>query len=114
MNGEGLPLEITPAEVKRRQEAGDRLFFIDVRQPEEYAICRIEGAELVPMNTVPAALQDLEARADEGTLIVFCHHGMRSLNVVNWLRGQGVTECQSMAGGIDRWSTDVDSSVPRY
>ena len=66
------------------------------------------------MNTIPAALQKLEAQADQGTLIVFCHHGMRSLQVVNWLREQGVTACQSMAGGIDRWSLEVDRSVPRY
>jgi rhodanese-related sulfurtransferase len=111
---EPLPIEITPGDVKRREEAGDRLFLIDVRQPEEHAICRIEGAQLIPMNTVPAALQDLEGKADQGTLIFFCHHGMRSLNVVNWLRGQGITECTSMAGGIDRWSLEIDPSVPRY
>lgn len=95
-------------------EAGERLHLIDVRQPEEYAICRIDGSDLIPMNTVPAALQDLEGRSDEGTLIVICHHGVRSLNVANWLRGQGVSSCQSMAGGIDRWSLEVDASVPRY
>jgi rhodanese-related sulfurtransferase len=111
---EPLPLEITPAEVRSRLDSGDPVFLIDVRQPEEYAICRIDGAQLVPMNTVPAALQDLEAKADEGTLIVFCHHGMRSLNVVNWLRGQGITECTSMSGGIDRWSIEIDPSVGRY
>jgi len=113
-SSEPLPIEINPADVKRRQEAGDRLFLIDVRQPEEHAICRIEGAQLIPMNTVPATVQDLEGKADEGALVVFCHHGMRSLNVVNWLRGQGISECTSMAGGIDRWSLEIDPSVPRY
>jgi len=107
-------LEITPAEVKKRLEAGERVFLIDVRQPEEHQIARIEGSQLLPMNTVPSAVQELESRADEGTLIVFCHHGVRSLNVVNWLRGQGITECQSMAGGIDRWSLEIDPAVPRY
>lgn len=114
MSDQPLPIEITPAEVRRRLDSGDAVFLIDVRQPEEHAICRIEGAELIPMNTVPAALQDLEGKGDEGTIVVFCHHGMRSLNVVNWLRGQGVTECTSMAGGIDRWSVEIDPSVPRY
>lgn len=66
------------------------------------------------MNTVPAELQELEAKADEAAIVVYCHHGMRSLNVVNWLRGQGIGECSSMAGGIDRWSIEVDPSVPRY
>ena len=114
VNRDPLPLETTPGEVKARIEAGERLHLIDVRQPEEYAICRINGSDLIAMNTVPAALQDLEGKADEGTLIVICHHGVRSLNVANWLRGQGVSSCQSMAGGIDRWSLEVDASVPRY
>jgi rhodanese-related sulfurtransferase len=109
-----LAFETTPAEVKQRLAAGEPLVLIDVRQPEEHAIARIEGGELIPMNTVPAAVQRLEEKAESATLIVFCHHGVRSANVVNWLRGQGISECQSMAGGIDRWSTDVDSSVPRY
>ena len=109
-----LTFEITPAEVKQRLEAGESIVLIDVRQPEEHAIARIGSSELVPMNTVPHALQSLEEKADNATLIVFCHHGVRSANVVNWLRGQGILACQSMAGGIDRWSTDVDPSVPRY
>jgi rhodanese-related sulfurtransferase len=109
-----LALEISPADVKRIVDAGEKVFLIDVREPFEHAVARIEGAELVPMNTVPAQLQHLDAQADEGTLIVFCHHGMRSLNVVNWLRQQGVEACQSMAGGIERWSTEIDPSVPRY
>lgn len=109
-----LPLETTPADVKRRLDAGDRLFLIDVRQPEEHQLARIEGAELIPMNSVPAFIDELEAKSEEGTLIVFCHHGMRSLNVANWLRGQGVSSCQSMSGGIDQWSTDIDRTVPRY
>jgi rhodanese-related sulfurtransferase len=109
-----LPFETTAKDVKQRLDSGERLFLIDVRQPEEYAIARIEGSELVPMNTVPNEISALEEKADEGTLIVFCHHGQRSANVVNWLRGQGISGAQSMAGGIDAWSTDVDSSVPRY
>src|SRR4051794_6975859 len=107
-------LEITPAEVKRKMEQGERLHLIDVRQPDEYQIARIEGGELVPMNTVPSAVQELEAKADDAPLIVYCHHGVRSLNVVNWLRGQGITDCRSMAGGIDRWSLEIDPHVPRY
>jgi rhodanese-related sulfurtransferase len=106
--------EITPLEVKRKMDAGEAMHLIDVREPVEFQITRIEGAELVPMNTVPAALQKLEAQADQGTLIVFCHHGVRSLQVVNWLRQQGLEACQSMAGGIDRWSLEVDAAVGRY
>jgi rhodanese-related sulfurtransferase len=109
-----LAFEVTPGEVKQRLDRGERLFLIDVRQPEEHQLTRIAGAELIPMDTIPNRLGELEALADEAPLVVFCHHGMRSANVVNWLRGQGVTASQSMAGGIERWSADVDPSVPRY
>jgi len=111
---DSLPVEIAPAEVRRLLDSGEPVYLIDVRQPEEHALCHIEGAQLIPMNTVPAALQDLETKADDATLVVFCHHGMRSLNVVNWLRGQGIAECTSMSGGIDQWSTEIDPDVPRY
>jgi rhodanese-related sulfurtransferase len=109
-----LPLESTPPDIQRRIDAGEQIVLIDVREPEEFAITRIEGATLIPMRNIPANLQQLEAKADENTLIVFCHHGVRSLNVVHWLREQGVSTCQSMAGGIDAWSALVDRSVPRY
>lgn len=108
------PFEVTPGEVKQRLAAGEKLFLIDVRRPDEHQITHIESAELIPMDTVPSQLGRLEELADQGTLIVFCHHGMRSANVVNWLRGQGVSACQSMSGGIDQWSTDIDPAVPRY
>ena len=108
------PLEITPQEIQRRLAAGEKIALIDVREPGEFQLARIEGAELVPMQTVPSELSRLDAQADDTPLIVFCHHGVRSLNVVNWLRGQGVEACQSMAGGIDRWSLEIDPTVPRY
>ena len=114
MTETALPLEIAPQEVQRRLAAGEKVALIDVREPIEFQMARIEGAELVPMRSVPAELSRLDAQADETPLIVFCHHGVRSLNVVNWLRGQGVEACQSMAGGIDRWSLEIDPGVPRY
>ncbi len=109
-----LPLEVTPQDVQRRLQAGEKLALIDVREPHEFQLSRIEGAELIPMRAVPAELSRLDGQAEESTLIVFCHHGVRSMNVVNWLRGQGVAACQSMAGGIDRWSLQIDPKVPRY
>jgi rhodanese-related sulfurtransferase len=96
-----LPMEITPQELAQRARAGEKLFFIDVR-------------ELIPMGTISANLQHIEQLSDERTIIVFCHHGVRSLHVVNWLRNQGVMACQSMAGGIDRWSCEIDPGIPRY
>ena len=109
-----LAMETAPREVKARLDAGEKLRLIDVREPFEFQLARIEGAELIPMHSVPAELQKLDALADEETLIVYCHHGVRSLSVVNWLRGQGVEACQSMSGGIDQWSWEIDHAVPRY
>jgi len=105
---------ISVEQLKARLDAGESIHLLDVREPNEFALARIEGSDLIPMRQVPAELQTLEARADEAPLIVFCHHGVRSLNVVNWLRQQGVESCQSMAGGIDAWSLGIDPSVPRY
>ena len=64
------------------------------------------------MRTVPESLGRLEDSDEE--LIVLCHHGVRSLRVVSWLREQGVQNCASMEGGIDRWSLEIDPGVPRY
>lgn len=108
-----LPYEISPAEAQQKVAAGEAVL-IDVREELEYQLCRIDGAELIPMNTIPQHLQRLDGLADEKLLVVHCHHGMRSLNVVNWLRQQGVANCVSMAGGIDLWSTQVDPGVPKY
>jgi len=104
-------LEITPREVKERVDRGEKLLLVDVREPHEHALCRIEGAVLIPMGSIPANLQKLDVDED---VICFCHHGMRSLDVANWLRSRGVNGAKSMKGGIDRWSTEIDPSVPRY
>jgi rhodanese-related sulfurtransferase len=109
-----LPLEISAPEIKRLLDSGEKLHLIDVREPNEHTLAQIQGADLIPMRNIPAELQSLEARADSAPLIVFCHHGVRSLNVVNWLRQQGLDACQSMTGGIDDWSLTVDPTVPRY
>jgi rhodanese-related sulfurtransferase len=104
-------LEITPADAKKLLERGKDVLLVDVREPWEFEICRIEGAKLIPMGTIPANLQALDTDED---VICYCHHGMRSLDVAVWLRGQGVERAKSLAGGIDRWSAEIDPSVPRY
>ena len=106
------PFEITASEVHRRLKAGEALTLIDVREPEEHQICRIDSATLIPMRQIPKQFKDLEGAASP--LVFFCHHGVRSLNVVEWLREQGLKDCLSMAGGIDAWSREVDPGVPRY
>ncbi len=105
--------ELTTQEASRLLKGGEAAL-IDVREPEEYALARIDGARLVPMQTVPAELQKLEGLAEESKLLVVCHHGVRSLQVVAWLREHGIENCYSVAGGMDRWSRDIDPGVPRY
>jgi rhodanese-related sulfurtransferase len=104
-------MEITPVEVKQRLDRGEKLTLIDVREPWEFDICKIEGAKLIPMGTVPANLQALDT---DDEIVVYCHRGMRSLDVTVWLRGQGVGRAKSLAGGIERWSLEIDPNVPRY
>jgi rhodanese-related sulfurtransferase len=108
----GLPREITPAEVKAKLDSGSAILMIDVREPEEHRICRIDGSRLIPMRSIPQHLEEL--REEDGQIVVFCHHGVRSLSVVDWLRRQGVENSTSMAGGIDLWSRRIDPAVPRY
>jgi rhodanese-related sulfurtransferase len=104
-------LEITPRALKERLDRGEKVMLVDVREPHEHAICRIEGAVLIPMGSIPANLQKLDGDED---VICYCHHGIRSLDVANWLRAQGVKSAKSIAGGIDRWSVEIDPKVPRY
>lgn len=106
-------LEIGAREAQERLAAGDAVL-IDVREPEELALARLPEAESVPMQSIPAAMQRLDAVADEKTLLFLCHHGVRSLQVTAWMREHGVENCFSVAGGIDHWSVAVDASVPRY
>ena len=104
-------LEITPADVKARLDRGEKVHLVDVREPWEYDLCRIEGAKHVPLGSLAASLQTLP---DVDEVICYCHHGMRSLDAATWLRFQGIERAKSLAGGIERWSLDVDPNIPRY
>ena len=107
-----MDLEIIPQEVKQLREQGQLFTLLDVREPWEHQTARIEGAKMIPMGDVPSrAHQELDP--DEH-IVVYCHHGVRSLNVANWLRQQGFEQTQSMRGGIDQWSRSVDAKVPVY
>jgi rhodanese-related sulfurtransferase len=95
-------------------DAGEAVCLIDVREPHEFQQARIDGARLIPMREIPSRISEIEGEADNATVVFFCHHGMRSADVANWVRGQGIGECQTMQGGIDQWSREIDPSVPRY
>ena len=104
-------LEITPTELKARLDRGEGVVLVDVREPWEFEICRLEGAKLVPLGTLAASLNTFP---DVDELICYCHHGMRSLDAAAWLRFQGFERAKSLTGGIERWSLEVDSKVTRY
>jgi adenylyltransferase/sulfurtransferase len=103
-------LQIQPRDLKARLDRGEKFLLVDVRQDWEHQLCRIDGAKHVPLNAIPANLGVFEEADD---VVLYCHHGMRSLDAAAFLRQQGVN-AHSMAGGIERWSLEVDPKVPRY
>jgi molybdopterin/thiamine biosynthesis adenylyltransferase/rhodanese-related sulfurtransferase/molybdopterin converting factor small subunit len=107
----GADFEITPTELKAKMDRGDDFILVDVREPEEYAICRIPGSKLIPKATVPERLHELST-ADE--IVVHCRSGVRSGQVVDLMKQAGYRKVKNLVGGILRWSDDVDPSVPKY
>ena len=108
-----IEISAADAALAIRDTPRDARLLLDCRTPEEHATAKIEGAMLLPMQELPERVSEIAAWKDR-PIIVHCHHGMRSLRVAKWLREQGFTLAQSMQGGIDAWSTDVDPAVPRY
>lgn len=103
--------EITPQEVLQRQERNEELFLLDVREPWEREAASILPSQHIRMAEIPSRLQELDP---EQHIVVICHHGVRSLMVTDWLRKQGFENVQSMSGGLNRWSLEIDPKVPRY
>jgi len=107
-----MDYEITPEEVKTKLDQDDKFTLLDVRELWEFETTHLAGAKLMPMGDVPSrAHQELDP---EDHIVVVCHHGVRSLNVTAWLRQQGFEKAQSMRGGIDAWSRQVDANIPTY
>ena len=106
------PIEITCEDLKRRLDAGEQFHIVDCRETWEHDLVRLPDSTNIPMNDTPSRIE--EYRALEGRTVVYCHHGMRSLNVVTWLRSQGVENIASLSGGIDAWSRGIDPALPRY
>ena len=107
-------MEISATQLAQMLKSNEPLVLIDCREDYEHATARIEPSELIPMNTIPANINRIEGLAEGKQLVVYCHHGVRSLNTVAWLRRQGIENAVSLAGGIDRWSMEIDPKVPRY
>lgn len=105
--------ELDVAQCRDLLEGDSPPLLIDCRELNEFAYCRIEGGRLVPLSNF-MALADAEFPAKDTPAIIYCHHGVRSLNAVFYLREQGYTHTYSMRGGIDLWSLEIDATVPRY
>jgi adenylyltransferase/sulfurtransferase len=102
---------LLPKQVSEKLANGEQMRFIDVREPFEHAIAYVEGAELTPLSTLHDWVDTL--KKDE-EIVVMCHHGVRSANLCMFLTSNGFQNVSNLEGGIDLWSLEVDSSVPRY
>jgi molybdopterin/thiamine biosynthesis adenylyltransferase/rhodanese-related sulfurtransferase len=107
---EAIP-EMSPHEVKRWTEAGETFDLIDVREPFEYEIARIDGSKLIPLGEITERLDELER---DRSIVVHCHSGMRSAQAVRLLQQHGFTKVYNLEGGIDAWSDQIDPEVPKY
>jgi len=103
-------LEITAHETSELLKGG-KIKLVDVRTPEEFAIASVPGSVLVDQTL---AQEIMQAWSKDTAIVTMCHHGMRSLDAAAYLRGHGFTNVKSMSGGIDAWSQQIDSSIPRY
>jgi rhodanese-related sulfurtransferase len=109
----GIPA-ISPEDLKKRLDAQEDFLLLDVRDPEEANFCKIEhpdiNEELIPLHIITARFQELPK---DKQIVVYCHHGGRSMMACQFLAGQGY-EVFNLEGGIDLWSQQVDPDCPRY
>ena len=102
-----------PAEVKAKLDAGEPVYLLDVRQPEEHEFARLPNSTLIPLGELGYRAGEVEPPTG-ATVVVYCHHGVRSLSGAAILLQFGHDRVVSMAGGIDAWSVLIDPAVPRY
>lgn len=105
--------QIEPEAVKQKLDKGEPVILVDVREPEEYAICHLEGSQLIPLGELIRRTDEVEA-PDGALVVVYCHHGVRSLSGAALFQRAGIENVVSMSGGIDAWSLRIDPSVRRY
>lgn len=105
--------EIDCRTVKSKLDAEHQFLLLDCREADEFRHVHIKGATLLPMSEIQNRVAELQSARD-GEIVVYCHHGMRSLQVAMWLQTQGFINVKSLAGGIDAWSQLIDPALPRY
>lgn len=102
---------MTPEELRARLDAGDDLVLLDVREPEELEICKIEGSVSIPLGELSVRANELDPDAE---IVCICHHGIRSANAAMGLAQLDFERLWNLSGGVDRWARTVDPSMPRY
>jgi adenylyltransferase/sulfurtransferase len=102
--------QITVKELKRRIDAGEDVYILDVREPWEYKLAQI-GGKLIPQNEVPQRLAEIDRDRE---VIVQCHRGVRSQRVAEFLKQSGYPRVVNLAGGIHAWSDEIDPKVQKY
>ncbi len=102
---------ITVRELKTRLDNKEPVFLLDVREPHEYALAKLDGSVLIPLGELPNSLSQLDQNAE---IVAYCHKGMRSADAVGFLLQQGFANVKNLIGGIEAWSIEIDQSVPRY
>ncbi|MDR3517775.1 MAG: rhodanese-like domain-containing protein [Azospirillaceae bacterium] len=105
------PFEVDPTIVAARRDAGETLVILDVREPWEREICRIDGSLDIPLQSLPGRVAEVPT---DRSVIVICHHGGRSAQATMWLRQQGISRAVNLAGGIDAWARQVDPALKVY
>jgi rhodanese-related sulfurtransferase len=104
--------EISAVDLKRRMDKGDDIQLIDVRQPEEYAVSKIEGAKLIPLGELMNRIKELDPNRET---VIHCKTGIRSARAVEILTQRGFSgSLKNLKGGITAWSNEVDPTVPKY
>ena len=106
-----MPPEITVTELAQKLKSAHPPLLIDVRQANEFAYCRIPGAELRPLGEIQAWSRDLDPEAE---IVLQCHTGMRSAQAANYLARLGFKHVYNLEGGIDAWAEEIDPAMPRY
>ena len=106
-------LEIGVVDLKKKLDAGEPIRLLDVREPQELAICAMPGAQQVPMLELFTLMTKPEAEPGD-EIVVYCHTGIRSLEAAKFLRNQGFQNARSLTGGIDAWATEIEPQMARY
>jgi adenylyltransferase/sulfurtransferase len=101
---------VLPEELKRRLDAGEEIFVLDVREPHEYQICNIEG-NLIPLGDLPKRVHELDSSRE---IVVHCKSGARSAKAVVFLHQAGFKRVSNLTGGILAWAERIDTSLPKY